>query len=564
MTTFKNFGFNQQLITGLDELGFIEPSPIQAQAIPFILNSEQDLIALAQTGTGKTAAFALPILQKMGQQGLQTIILCPTRELCLQISQSIKDFSKHAKYLQVAAVYGGERIDQQIRLLKQGANIVVGTPGRTHDLIRRRVLKLENIKWLVLDEADEMLDMGFKEDLDAILKEIPDDRQTLLFSATMSKGVSNIAHKYMKQAHEISIGNKNIGADLVSHEYYVVQAHDRFEALKRIIDSLPDIYGILFCRTKRDTQEIADKLRRANYDAEAIHGDVAQNIRTKIMDKFKRKEIKLLVATDVAARGIDVKNLSHIINYNLPDQTTAYTHRSGRTGRAQQPGISIAIIGPRDTRKIKELELIIGKPFTYKQVPSGDDIYHKQIESFVSKLKNYQDEKHFSSQQLDQISDKLKVVKKEDLIVYLANKELGHLSHDSKENRNLNSDVKPIKDSNRDLKDGINLKINIGKKQGLDIKSLFSLVNSHNNLRGIEIGHINLTPDNTILMIDKSRAQEVIKTLTGQKFKGQKIIVTQTELSAARSFRKEYGNRRNSRGRDKYKSNKRLKGKYKR
>ncbi len=310
MTAFKELGLNSEIMKSLDDLGFTEPSPIQEKAIPFILKSENDLIALAQTGTGKTAAFGLPILQKIkaNEKAMQAIILCPTRELCIQISRDITKLGKYSKGLSVTAVYGGEKIDFQIKALKRGTNIVVGTPGRVHDLIRRKVLKLQSIKWLVLDEADEMLDMGFKDDLDAILKETPKTRQTLLFSATISKSVRLIAKQYMNDAEEIIVGEQNVGAEKVSHEYYIVGARDRFEALRRILDYLPGVYGILFCRTRRETGEVSDKLKQAGYDTEALHGEISQSMRTKIMDRFKRKQIHLLVATDVAARGIDVND----------------------------------------------------------------------------------------------------------------------------------------------------------------------------------------------------------------------------------------------------------------
>jgi len=477
MTEFKKLGLNADIMKSLDDLGFVEPTPVQEKTIPFILNSEQDLTALAQTGTGKTAAFSLPILHKMKPDGktLQAIVLCPTRELCIQSAQGIKEFAKHSKGVVVTPVYGGERIDIQIRSLRRGTNVVVGTPGRVCDLIRRGILKLQTIKWVVLDEADEMLDMGFKEDLDSILEQTPKERQTLLFSATMSKSVSSIAKRYMQDAKEISVGDKNTGADTVSHEYYVVNARDKFEALKRILDCLPNVYGILFCRTKRETQEIADKLRQANYDVEAIHGDVSQNIRTKIMDRFKKKQIRVLVATDVAARGIDVKDLTHVINYNLPDQNTSYTHRSGRTGRAHQNGVSVAIITSRDVRTIKELERMIGKPFELKPVPKGEDVYEKQIENFIDTIKNPDTEMNIDEKYVDDVIKRLKAVKKEELIKHFVTKELTHLMDGNKNIRDLNAPVKPIREKKLNVSDSVNLKINIGRKQRLDIKGIFAL-----------------------------------------------------------------------------------------
>jgi len=396
MITFKDFGLNSKLEKSLEDLNFVKPTLIQEKVIPFILETERDVIALAQTGTGKTAAFSLPIINNIGKKNLEAIILAPTRELAIQISKDIAEFSKYSKNVKVLPVYGGERIDIQIRALRKGINIVVGTPGRVNDLIRRNILRLNNIKYLVLDEADEMLDMGFKEELDTILEEIPETRQTLLFSATMPRSVSNIAKNYMHNAKEITSGEKNIGSENVSHEYYVVQARDRFEALKRILDSLPGVYSILFCRTRRETQGVADKLKQANYDTEAIHGDVSQSMRTKIMDNFKNKRIQLLVATDVAARGIDVKDLTHIINYNLPDKDEIYTHRSGRTGRASNKGISISILNTREVNRIANLENSIGKKFEYKKIPNGEDIFQNQIENYIKEIENVEieDGKH--------------------------------------------------------------------------------------------------------------------------------------------------------------------------
>jgi len=441
MTTFKELGLNQELMRSLEDLGFVEPSPIQAKAIPFLLKSKKDLIASAQTGTGKTAAFSLPILNQIKPNGkdLQAIIICPTRELCLQISQDIKKIASHSKGITITSVYGGERIDLQIKSLKNGTNIVVGTPGRVHDLIRRNILKLQSIKWLVLDEADEMLDMGFKDDLDAILKETPKTRQTLLFSATMPKSVLSIAKRYMDSANEISIGAKNIGAEKVSHEYYIAQSSDRFDALKRILDFLPGVYGILFCRTRNETQEIADKLKRARYDAEALHGDISQNMRTKIMDSFKHKQIRLLVATNVAARGIDVSNLTHVINYNLPDENEAYTHRSGRTGRAQKSGISISIVSPGEVRRIKQLEQMIGKKIEYKKFPNGEDVCLKQIDNFIEEIKNTNIKKIDKEKYFSEMANKLKEFSKEDLIKHFISHKFNYLMNTYKNSRDLNA-----------------------------------------------------------------------------------------------------------------------------
>ncbi|MBL7057908.1 DEAD/DEAH box helicase [Patescibacteria group bacterium] len=530
MTTFKELGLNTEILKSLDNLGFVEPSPVQAKAIPFILQSTKHLIALAQTGTGKTAAYGLPILNqiKSNERELQTIVLCPTRELCIQIFQDIKKYSKYSKGISVTPVYGGERIDSQIRSLRNGTNIVVGTPGRVHDLIRRKVLKLQSIKWLVIDEADEMLDMGFKDDLDAILEQTPDTKQTLLFSATMSKSVHSIAKKYMGDAEEMSLGEKNKGADNVSHEYYVVQPADRFEVLRRLLDHLPGVYGILFCRTRIETQEVADKLKLANYNAEALHGEISQQIRTKIMDRFKRKLVHLLIATDVAARGIDVNNLTHVINYSLPDQSEAYTHRSGRTGRAQNIGVSISIINPREVGKIKRLETMIGKKIELKQVPNGGEVCKKQIESYIAEvevadIKDFGTEPYFV-----EFTERLKSIKKEDLIKRFVAHRFSSLLAENKNNRNLNAVGKAVVER-KVIVDEINFKINIGKKHGFDIQAFFRLINTNRNLKGIEIGRINLMQENSLFSTERKSEATVLRFLNGVMFKGQKIFITKAD-----------------------------------
>lgn len=529
MTKFKELGLSSEITDSLEELGFIEPTPVQEKAIPFLLKTKKDLIALAQTGTGKTAAYSLPILNqiKAKEKELQSIILCPTRELCLQISEDIKKFAKHSKEIVITAVYGGERIDLQIRSLKSGTNIVVGTPGRVHDLIRRKFLKLQNIKWLVLDEADEMLDMGFKDDLDAILKETPKTRQTLLFSATMSKSVSSIAKKYMNEAEEISIGEKNIGAEKVAHEYYVVQPKDRFEALKRILDNLPGVYGILFCRTRHETQDVAEKLKQAHYDTEALHGDITQKMRTKIMDRFKKKQVHLLVATDVAARGIDVSNLSHVINYNLPDHNESYTHRSGRTGRAEKYGISISIITPREIGTIRKLENIIGKKFESKKIPNGEDICRKQIDNFIEEVEKTDIKEIGNEKYFDELAERLKKINKEDLIKHFITHRLNHFMAAYKNVTDLNASVSAMPERKNDG-NNVGVKINLGKKHGFDVKALFSLINTNRQLKGIDIGRINLMAEYSIFSVDKKRVDDVIKYLKGTSFKGYKIIVSKS------------------------------------
>ncbi len=530
MKTFKDLGLSPKTLSGLSDLGFTEPSSIQAETIPFLLGSKRDLIALAQTGTGKTAAFSLPIIDQLDveKRGVQAMVLCPTRELCMQISGDIEKLSAYHKNIRTAAVYGGARADLQIRALRSGANIVIGTPGRVCDLIKRKALKLQDIRWLVLDEADEMLDMGFKQDLDTVLEQASNERQTLLFSATMSKVVRSIAQKYMKDPREISVGNKNSGAENVSHEFFVVNVRERFEALRRILDSLPDVYGILFCRTKRETQDVADRLKQADYDTDCIHGDISQDMRSKIMDRFKKKQVKLLVATDVAARGIDVNDLTHVINYSLPDQSKAYTHRSGRTGRAQKSGVSISLIGPRDRRKINNMERTIGKTFIEKEVPTKEKIINGQIDSFVNTLENKGFEQR-KDECLSGIVGRLKKLEKDQLVNALIDLKFGKLVDDYRYAKDLKikekDKKKPFTDS-----DKTTLELSVGKKDGFNIKELFGIINSNNGLKGVDVGRIDMGPKTTLFSVDNAFANDALRVFGKTTFKGKKMKIFKSDV----------------------------------
>lgn len=537
MTNFKQLGLKAEIIKGLDELNFSVPTPIQEKVIPQILGSSQDLIALAQTGTGKTAAFGLPILERIGtgDRSLQTLILCPTRELALQIYRDLARFAKPLKNVTIIPVYGGEKIDIQIRSVRQGAHIVVGTPGRVHDLIRRKILKLDHISQVVLDEADEMLDMGFKKDLDAILAETPQKKQVLLFSATFSKSISAIARKYMQGAKEINAGPRNAGVKSVAHEYYIVDAKKRFESLQRVLDSLPQVYGIIFCRTKHQTQEVADKLKATGYASDALHGDISQDNRTKIMDKFKCGQIRLLVATDVAARGIDVNNLSHVINYNLPDQNEAYIHRSGRTGRAEQTGISTSILTPAEAGRIKGLEKAVGFEFTYKQVPSGEDVCLRQLDYFAGRLAESGPQSEAIEPYLPLLMERLSGLDKEELIKRVAAEKLSVLLDAYSNAPDLNSQARKnrkyeLKDNNRD---SVDLEINLGRQQGFDVKQLFSFVNRNRKLSGIEIGRISLRSGTTVFSVPKDRAGQVTMLLGGGKFRGRVVSVKKAAVGSS-------------------------------
>ena len=438
--TFQETGLAAELMQAVEDLGFENPTPIQEKIIPAILNSTEDLIALAQTGTGKTAAFGLPLIQQtdLSTSKIQTLILCPTRELCMQITGDLKRYSRFVDKFEVVAVYGGENIKTQIDALRRRCHAVVGTPGRMLDLIRRKVLDVTHIKWLVLDEADEMLNMGFKEDLDSILAETPSMKRTFLFSATMANEIRHIAKNYMHNPVEISVSKPNISAETVKHEFYVVNAKDRYLALKRVADINPNIYGIVFCRTRQETKEVAEKLIQDGYNADALHGDLSQAQRDHVMNRFRIKNLQILVATDVAARGLDVDSLSHIINYNLPDELESYIHRSGRTGRAGRTGVSISIIHSRQTGKIRDLERMTSKKFVKKPVPGGIEICEKQLFNLVDVVENIEVNDVQIEQFLPVIYKKLSWLTREDLIKHFISVEFNRFLSYYKDAPDLN------------------------------------------------------------------------------------------------------------------------------
>ena len=416
--TFQELGLNSDLLKAVTDLGFETPTPIQQQTIKLLTNQNTDLVALAQTGTGKTAAFGLPMLSTIdcNNKTVQALILAPTRELCVQITNDIKNYGKYLKGFGVTAIYGGARIDGQIKDIKRGVQVVAATPGRLIDMIERRAINLNTVKIVILDEADEMLNMGFKDDLDLILKETPKNKNTWLFSATMPKEVERIARTYMEKPMELSTGKKNEGADNLEHIYYVVSPRDRYLALKRVADYYPEIFGIIFCRTKAETQEVADSLIKDGYSADALHGDLSQSQRDFVMKRFRSRTLQMLVATDVAARGIDVNDVTHVINYNLPEDVENYTHRTGRTARAGKSGIAIAIITPKDSSKIKDIERIIKKKFVKKDVPNGIDVCEKQLFNLVSKLHTVEVKDAEIESFLPAIYEELKDLSKEELI----------------------------------------------------------------------------------------------------------------------------------------------------
>lgn len=418
MTTFEDSGLRPEILKAINEMGFVKPMPVQAEVIPLVLSNDRDIVALAQTGTGKTAAFGLPLIQHVDEYNAhpQALILCPTRELCMQVSGDLTDYSAYVKGVRIAAIYGGASIEQQIKELKRGVQIIVATPGRMNDMIRRGKVDFSGVHTLVLDEADEMLNMGFQEELNTILEEMPDPRRTLLFSATMSGEVSQIASKYLKKPLEITIGVKNAGGENIRHFYYVTKAHDRYYALKRIVDSFPDIYGIIFCRTREETKDVAQKLMKDGYSADALHGDLAQAQRDYAMQRFRGKAVQMLVATDVAARGLDVDDLTHVINYNLPDELEIYTHRSGRTGRAGKSGISAAIVLARDLHKISMIERKIKKKFERKSIPNGREVCEKQLFHMINVMEKVEVDEEAIDDFLPVIYKKLSWMTKEDVI----------------------------------------------------------------------------------------------------------------------------------------------------
>lgn len=510
MITFSELGLREELIDAVSKLGFENPMPIQEKVIPFMLSSNRDLVALAQTGTGKTAAFGLPILNMIGSENkIQSLILAPTRELCIQISNDLKNYSSSLKNIKIVPVYGGENIVTQFKQLDVPPQVLVATPGRLIDLINRDKVNLNEVKYLVLDEADEMLNMGFQEDLETILQFVPSNRRTLLFSATMPEAIAKIAKKYMNDAEEISVGTRNAGADNVEHVYYMVQASNRYLALKRIVDMNPDIYGIVFCRTRQETKEVAEKLMRDGYNADALHGDLSQAQRDTVMNKFRIKNIQVLVATDVAARGLDVSNLTHVINYNLPDDVEVYTHRSGRTGRAGKKGVSCVIIHSRERNKLRDIEKIIKKEFVRKMVPTGMDVCKRQLFHLIDKMENVQVNNAEIDVFMPQISAKLSYLSKEDIISRFVSLEFNRFAEYYKDSEDINIDLKTEKKDKKKKGKKVRLKILYGFKQNATPRSVLGLINEVTQDKSIMIGDIEITNKFTFFDVFEDQADIV-------------------------------------------------------
>lgn len=567
MTTFASLGLRPEILSALEKMGFESPTEIQAKTIPHILDSRQDLIALAQTGTGKTGAFSLPVLSRIDEtkKNTQALVLCPTRELCLQISKDIKAFLSELPEIKVAAIYGGDSYITQLNALARGAQIIVGTPGRTLDMVNRGTLKLENISWLILDEADEMLKMGFKEELDDILKTSPKDKQTLLFSATMDHTIERIAKTYMKNTKEISTSNKNQGSAQINHEYYLVQARDKYETLKRILDVHPDIYGIIFCNTRMETQHIAAKLMEEKYTAAPISGELSQSQREQVMAQFRNRQIQILVATDVAARGIDVKELSHVIHYGLPTKTDHYTHRSGRTGRANSTGTSIAIIHIREKYMLRMIENKTGVSFKNKNIPTAKDICMAQLLHVVEKITTPHADPVDMADYMPTIEEKLSHLSRTELIHHLVSVELGRFINFYKNLPDIHTPLvreePPSPYKNKLFKERpyvpenmVRLRMNVGTQDGFSVPKLFAVVNSVKNIRGIQIGDIKLQSDQIVFEVEKGRMIQFMNALNGKSVHGTFLRITPEglgeshrggnsgfrERGGGRKFRKKY------------------------
>ena len=536
MKTFEELGVSPEIRKAIEEMGYENPMPVQEEVIPYLLGENNDVVALAQTGTGKTAAFGLPLIQKINVKNRipQSLVLCPTRELCLQIAGDLNDYSKYIDGLKVLPVYGGSSIDSQIRSLKRGVHIIVATPGRLLDLMERKTVSLATVTNVVMDEADEMLNMGFTESINAILADVPQERNTLLFSATMSPEIARISKNYLHDAKEITIGRKNESTSNVKHVVYTVHAKDKYAALKRIVDYYPQIYGIVFCRTRKETQEIADKLMQESYNADSLHGELSQAQRDTVMQKFRIRNLQILVATDVAARGLDVDDLTHVINYGLPDDTESYTHRSGRTGRAGKTGTSIAIINLREKGKMREIERIIGKKFIAGEMPTGKQICEKQLLKVIDDLEKVKVNEEDINDFMPEIYRKLEWLSKEDLIKrmvshefnrfvdYYRNREEIEVPTDSRSERAVKSrDGK----SGRQAEPGFTrLFINLGKMDNFFPHELITLLN--NNTRGrVELGRIDLMKNFSFFEVEEKQAQNVVKALNRTNWNGRKVTV---------------------------------------
>lgn len=583
MKTFEELGVSAEIRRAIEEMGYEQPMPVQEEVIPYLLGENNDVVALAQTGTGKTAAFGLPLIQKINVNNRipQSLILCPTRELCLQIAGDLNDYSKYTDGLRVLPVYGGSSIESQIRALKRGVHIIVATPGRLLDLMERKTVSLSTIQNVVMDEADEMLNMGFTDSINAILADVPQERNTLLFSATMSPEIARISKKYLRNAKEITIGRKNESTSNVKHVAFTVHAKDKYAALKRIVDYYPQVYGIIFCRTRKETQEIADKLMQEGYNADALHGELSQAQRDAVMQKFRIRNLQLLVATDVAARGLDVDDLTHVINYGLPDDTESYTHRSGRTGRAGKTGTSIAIINLREKGKLREIERIISKKFEPGVMPTAKQICEKQLLKVIDELEKVKVNEEDITDFMPDIYRKLDWLSKEDLIKRMVSHEFNRFAEYYRDREDIQTatgsergakggERSDRRSSGRQAEPGFKrLFINLGKMDNFFPNELISLLNS--NTRGrVELGRIDLMPKFSFFEVDEKEANNVVKALNRANWNGRKVsveIAGEESKEAPKGRRKSEGGygksegggygKKEFEGKSKYKSDKR-------
>jgi ATP-dependent RNA helicase DeaD len=528
MNSFENLGLSKAILEAISELGFETPTAIQEQAIPILLDGRSDFVGLAQTGTGKTAAFGLPLLELIEPQVKipQALILSPTRELGIQIADDLKTFSKNILNLNVVNVYGGASIEEQIRKLKRGAHVIVATPGRLLDLIRRKAVNLSAVEYLILDEADEMLNMGFKEDIDAILSSTSEEKVTWLFSATMPAEVRRISKNYMTDPVEVTVGKANTTNKNIEHQYYMLNNRDRYNVLKRVVDFYPDIYGIIFCRTRKETQEVAELLMKDGYNADALHGDLTQVQRDRVMRNFKNRSLQLLVATDVAARGIDVDDLSHVIHYMLPDELEFYTHRSGRTARAGKKGVSIALVTPREERKVKELSRKLKTDFEQVKIPQGKDVCERQLMNFMHRVNEVEVEEEEIAPFIEGINEELNELSREDLIKRFVSLEFNRFWEYYKNADDLNLRSTTQRRNKKEGNKGEDrMFINIGKKDGIDVPRLLNLIHKQCGVRGKNVGRVDLKGVFSFFDVDKGFTDEIIKGFAGAVIGGRKIRI---------------------------------------
>jgi ATP-dependent RNA helicase DeaD len=577
MNAFEALGLNEQLVQAITEMGFETPTPIQEKAIPVLLSGTTDFVGLAQTGTGKTAAFGLPLLHliDISQKHPQALIVCPTRELCLQICNDLMNFKKHVKGLNVEPVYGGASIVMQIRELRKGVQIVVATPGRLIDLIERKAIDLQKVKYVVLDEADEMLNMGFRDDIDFVLKNTVLRESIWLFSATMPSAVKAISKNFMTDPIEVTMGKKNTANVNIDHQYFITPAHSRFDTLKRLVDFNPGMYGVIFTRTKADAQEVAERLVKEGYDIEALHGDLTQQQRDKVMGRFRAKSIQLLIATDVAARGIDVDGITHVINFELPDDIEVYTHRSGRTARAGKIGICITICHSREAYKIRSIEKMINAQFHRLDIPSGKDVCRKQFFHFMDKLMSADISNGEYENYLPDLQEKFAEVSKEDVLKRVAALEFNHFLkyYQNSEDLNTKTDTRERRDSGREsgsferkersnfsrtVDNGFSrLFINLGTKDGFYKASFLQFILDESNLNKEVLGKIDIREMNAWIEVDKAASAKMIKSMDGKKYNGRLVRMNEAdggfkrpsdEGRSDRSSRNDGGGDRSSRG----------------